>query len=135
MGGLLGVKPGVDAAVVADADALFRQTGLLDDGGKGVGSLPHDVFVHTVASHAHHAPQAGRAEGQRPVKPVGDLLVVQRRQFGPLFRGEGGSVQPALILGLRHRQRSFHSLESVSFIIAPFALSFHPDFAEKGGFL
>ena len=131
VGRLLGVKPGVDPAVIADADALFRQSRLVDHGGKGVGGLSDDVFVHTVETHAHHAAQAGGTKGKGAVESVVDLSVIQGSQFGPLVPGEDGGVQPLLIGNRIHRCRSFRKGHIRTLYYSTDPRLFPPCFSEK----
>ena len=105
MGGFFGKKPAVDAAVIADADALFGLSGFQNHLSKSLGGLPDDVFIHAVETHAHQTPQTCGAKGQRPVKPVTGLFVRQPSQLLPLTFGQLRGVQPALIrLTMGHKK-------------------------------
>ena len=109
MSGLMGVKFRVDAAVIADADALFGQPGLQNHLCKGGGGLPDDVLVHAVEAHAHDAPQTGGTKFQGAVKTVIDLLGIgEGGQLGPLVSGEHGGILPTEeIRVVCHKKRSF----------------------------
>ena len=63
-GGLAGKLLAVVAAVIADGDPAAHGLAALggDDAGKALGRMAHDMHVHAVQPHAHHAAQPRRAE-------------------------------------------------------------------------
>ena len=108
-----GGLPGKDVRVVPAVEAHGHAPGggfgplLQDDLGKGLSGVADHMDVHPVQAHTHGAPQTGGAEGQLVKKAALDLLLVplDGLQLRLLCRGEGGTVQPFLvILPIRHTE-------------------------------
>ena len=103
-GGLMREDLAVDAAVIADDDALLAGLGSLglDDLGERLRGVADDMDVHAAQADGHLTAQTGSAELQRREKAAFDLLgvVLNGLELLPFRGAEGGAVQPALILFL-----------------------------------
>ena len=86
----------VQAAVVADYDALFPRLVSLgnDQPGKGLRRPAHDVHIHAVKADAHGAAQSGGTEFQRPAEAAFDLRLVACNgvELLPFRLGQRGAV-------------------------------------------